>query len=52
MNDMKLWERQASFNDETVKFASETNNQLKLLTWGVIANTAGLLLLTIGIILK
>lgn len=51
MNDMKLWERQASFNDETVKFAEQTNKQLKLLTWAIIATGVALLLLTIGIIL-
>jgi hypothetical protein len=52
MNDIKLWERQASFNDETVKFAEETNQQLKLLTWGIIATGVAVLLLTVGIILK
>jgi hypothetical protein len=52
MNDLKLWERQAKMNDEIVKFADDTNRQLKLLTWGLVATSAGLLLLAIGIIIK
>jgi hypothetical protein len=52
MDDTQIWRRQQDLNNAHTTYLEELHKQVRLLTYGIIGTTTGLLTLTIGIILK